>query len=152
MSKPMKAKAKRPWQDIAQEVQDYRDATIDEVQPAIPNPPTNLPSNVIHIPRELLSQEEIQITQTVPEDLLFKLACGELTATSVTIAFLRRAGLAQKLVSLESYVILSLTNMPRQIVSQNFLPSEPLLELNVWTVISKRTGSLWDLYMACQSA
>lgn len=102
MAKPTKAKAKRPWQDIAREVQDYRNASTDRVQPAIPKLPSNLPPNVLDIPSQVLRQEEIQITQTAPEDLLSSLAAGELSATSVTRAFLRRASLAQKLVSFNS--------------------------------------------------
>lgn len=100
MAKPTKAKAKRPWQDIAREVQDYRDASIDRIQPAIPMLPASLPPYILDIPSQVLSHQEIQITETAPEDLLSKLTSGEITATSVTTAFLRRAGLAQKLASL----------------------------------------------------
>jgi len=110
MAKPNKAKARQPWQDIAREVQNYRDASIDRVQPVISKLPTHLPPNVLDIPSQLLSQEEIQITQTAPEDLLRRLAAGELSATSVTRAFLRRAGLAQMLVCLRFLSIF----LPRQ--------------------------------------
>lgn len=92
-------KQKEPWQHTAQEAQEYRDASIARVQPEVPQLPPNLPPNVINIPGETLSQDEIQITETPPEDLLGLLASGGLTATIVTKAFLRRAGLAQKLVT-----------------------------------------------------
>jgi hypothetical protein len=98
MARDTKAKQKRPWQDIAREAQEYRDASIARVQPGVPQLPTSLPQNVVDVPRNALSQQEVQITETAPEDLLSALASGELKATTVATAFLRRAGLAQKLV------------------------------------------------------
>jgi hypothetical protein len=99
MAKANKGMAKRPWQDITREVQDYRNASIGRVQPSLPRLPNNLPASVIGIPNEVLGREEVQITQASPEDLILKLATGNLTAIAVTRAFLRRAALAQNLVS-----------------------------------------------------
>jgi hypothetical protein len=48
---------------------------------------------------ELLQVEDLTITVFRPEELVKLLANRELTATEVTTAFLRRATLAQKLVS-----------------------------------------------------
>jgi amidase len=98
MPRNVGARQKRPWQDIAQEAQAYRDASITRVRPDVPQLPLNLPKNVLNIPRNTLSEGEIHITEAAPENLLSMLASGELTATAVTTAFLRRAGLAQKLV------------------------------------------------------
>ena len=89
---------KRHWQEIALEAQEYRDRSISRVQPSIPDPEI-IPKNVMNLPRELLTEEEIHITELLPEDLLSVLASGEKTATAVTKAFLRCAGLAQRLVS-----------------------------------------------------
>ncbi len=100
MARITKAKPKRPWQDIAKEAQDYRDASVARVKPDVPQLPKNLPNNVINIPGETLSRKEVQITETPVEDLLSLLASGKLTAITVTTAFLRRAGLAQRLVRL----------------------------------------------------
>lgn len=86
------------WQDIAKIAQDLRDQTIAGVKPAIPDIPSELPLNVSKLARELLSDAEVTITETAPEQLLRALASGKLTSTEVTNAFLRRAGLAQKLV------------------------------------------------------
>ncbi|KAH0559589.1 hypothetical protein GP486_003892 [Trichoglossum hirsutum] len=97
MARNTSTKQKRPWQDIAREAQEYRDASIAKVRPDVPPLPTVLPRNVINIPRNTLGEKEIQITEATPESLLSMLALGELTATAVTTAFLRRAGLAQKL-------------------------------------------------------
>lgn len=86
------------WQETAKQMQDYRDASLAAIEPAIPEVPNELPLNVTGIPEQLLSAREIGITETPPEDLVAKMATGELTSTEVTSAFLRRAGLAQKLV------------------------------------------------------
>lgn len=96
----METPKERPsWQEIAQGVQATRDDSIARVEPPIPSLPATLPDRVIDIPRQLLSRSEVSITETPAEDLVASLAAGKLTATAVTKAFLRRAGIAQKLVS-----------------------------------------------------
>jgi amidase len=92
--------SKRHWQDIAKEAQDYRDASINRVVPAVPEVPKDLPLDRTEIPKYLLSTEEVLLTQTAPEDLVKSLASGKITSTAVIKAFLRRAGVAQALVSL----------------------------------------------------
>ena len=88
----------KSWQEIAQIAQDLRDKSIQQVKPAIPDVPSELPLNVSKLPRELLSKAEVDITETSPEGLLDLLASGKITSTEVAEAFLRRAGLAQELV------------------------------------------------------
>jgi hypothetical protein len=105
MAQASKRKKKKPWRDISREAQQYRDASIARVQPELPQLPENLPKNVTRIPGTLLACEEIKITGMLPEDLLGVLASGELTAVAVTTAFLRRAGLAQKLVCSHGFVV-----------------------------------------------
>lgn len=90
--------SKRSWQQIAKEAQEYRDASIGRVEPAVPAVPKELPLNRTEIPKYLLSTEEVVITETAPEDLVGSLSSGKLTSTAVITAFLRRAGLAQALV------------------------------------------------------
>ncbi|KAK4694244.1 amidase, partial [Lecanoromycetidae sp. Uapishka_2] len=87
----------KAWQEIAKEAQDYRDASISRVKPAIPDVPKDLPLDRSGIPKYLLGTEEVVITETSPEGLVALLAVGKLTSTAVTTAFLRRAGLAQAL-------------------------------------------------------
>lgn len=89
----------KSWQDIASAMKTHRDETIANVTPAVPDVPKDLPLNVTSIPAKLLSKEEIQLTESAPETLLSSLASGELSCTALTTAFLRRAGLAQKLVN-----------------------------------------------------
>lgn len=93
--------ARKPWQEVAKLAQEARDKSVALVQPPVPDVPADLPLNVTEIPKQLLTPSEIEITETPPEALVQKLASGELTSVAVITAFLRRAGLAQKLVNLE---------------------------------------------------
>lgn len=88
----------RTWQEVAKEAQLHRDASIAKVNPPVPEVPADLPLDVTPLPRKLLSEREVEITETPAESLLASLATGKLTSVEVTNAFLRRAGLAQKLV------------------------------------------------------
>ncbi|KAF2174923.1 amidase [Zopfia rhizophila CBS 207.26] len=99
MSRSSRAASKRPWQDIAKEAQDHRDSTINQLSPPLPPVHSNLPSNITGIPRILLDSGTISITQLPPEELLQSLLSGRLSAVEVTTAYLRRSGLAQKLVN-----------------------------------------------------
>ncbi|KAK3079273.1 hypothetical protein LTS18_005285, partial [Coniosporium uncinatum] len=92
------AHQEQSWKAVAREAQDHRDATVARIEPKVPHiPGDRLPLRSIGIPQGLLEPTEIYITELPPEDLLRKLARGTLTATGVTSAYLRRAGLAQKL-------------------------------------------------------
>ena len=121
------AKKKRPWRSIAQEAQQHRDASIARVQPNLPQTPANLPIDVTKVPGTILSQDEVQITEMLPEDLVSALASGGLSAVAVTKAFLRRAGLAQKLVCTSGHEVLlpALIQTGRPTVLQNSCLSEP---------------------------
>jgi amidase len=88
----------RDWTAIAAEAQKLRDSSIAEVKPAVPDVPTDLPLDVTSLPKKLLSESEIKITESKPEELVASLASGAISAVDVTNAFLRRAGVAQKLV------------------------------------------------------
>ena len=104
-SKNPKAKAKRPWQGIAKEAQDHRDASLDRVPSGFPGAlekyisSKGLPQNSMSVPSKILSLTELEITEMAPEELLEALATRRLRATEVTTAFLRRAVIAQKLAS-----------------------------------------------------
>lgn len=104
MAQASTKKNKKSWQEIAREAQQYRDASIGRVKPGIPQLPKNLPKNVTQLPGKVLCHDEVEITEMLLEDLLCLLASGEVTAIAVTTAFLRRAGLAQKLVCLPWYL------------------------------------------------
>ncbi|KAL8872303.1 MAG: hypothetical protein Q9174_002051 [Haloplaca sp. 1 TL-2023] len=92
-------KRQQTWQAIAKEAQDYRDESVASVYPTLRVDDILGSQTVINLPARFLSAEEVKITETLPEDLLPQLASGALTATAVTIAFLRRAAIAQKLVN-----------------------------------------------------
>ncbi|KAL8698746.1 MAG: hypothetical protein Q9224_001715, partial [Gallowayella concinna] len=85
------------WEDVAATAQKYRDASISLLDPPVPDLPQNLSKNVTDVPKQLLTTDEVLITETAPEALVKSLASGKLTSTVVIHAFLRRAGLAQKL-------------------------------------------------------
>ena len=92
--------SRQTWEDIAWYAKQHRDASLEKVVPAVPVLPKNIPLDVTKIPKEILTKEEIEITEKSTEELLPLLASGELSAAAVTQAFLRRAGVAQKLVCL----------------------------------------------------
>lgn len=87
------------WQEVAQDRQAHRDATIAALSPPLPAIPSDLPLNVTVVPKTLLTKQEVEITESAVEELVPRLASGRLSAVEVTNAFLRRAGLAQGLVS-----------------------------------------------------
>lgn len=98
MASTRPALSKPSWQEIVKRAQEARDASLKLVEPAIPDVPSELPLDVTEIPKYLLSTEEAVITQTAPEELVASLASGRLKSVAVVTAFLRRAGIAQKLV------------------------------------------------------
>jgi hypothetical protein len=85
------------WQEVALDRQKHRDATLSLLDPPLPSIET-IPLNTTPLAKQILTIEEIKITETLVEDLLRQLARGELSSFTVTKAFLRRAGLAQKAV------------------------------------------------------
>jgi amidase len=56
--------------------------------------------SVIDFPKKsgILSEAELKITEASAADLVSKLAAGELTSVEVTLAFCKRAAIAQQLV------------------------------------------------------
>ncbi len=84
--------AKSTWQSIAHQVQGYRDSTVAQIYPSVPDVSLELPLNVTIIPKQLLSTREVEITELAPEALIESLALGKLISIEVTKAFLRRAG------------------------------------------------------------
>ncbi|KAG7010017.1 hypothetical protein G7Y79_00001g002890 [Physcia stellaris] len=75
------------WENVAQDVQEYRDVTLDHVEPPIPEVPSPLPQNSIDLARILLSERETGITETSTKDLVSSLASAKLSSTEVTNAF-----------------------------------------------------------------
>jgi hypothetical protein len=90
---------KLSWQESALKVQSVRDRSIKQVDFTIAALSDTHTGRVIDFPRKHLSQTEVTITESSAETLVASLATGKLTAIAVTNAFLRRAAIAQKLVS-----------------------------------------------------
>jgi amidase len=98
MPPPKKTPAKR-WQEIAKAAQEHRDSTLAQFAIPMPPIPSDLPQNVMSIPKMLLDPSTISITNQPPEELLESLLAGQIAATTVTNAFLQRSAVAQGLVN-----------------------------------------------------
>lgn len=111
--------ADKPWQAVAKEAQEYRDQSLSIAGADFTTLSNDLPLNVTKIPLQLLTTEEIEITEQTPEKLLGRLLSGNLSAIDATNAFLRRAALAQKLVRCSSPFAKGATDLDRQTASLN---------------------------------
>lgn len=76
-----------------------RDDSIAAVTPPLGKLPQPLPKNVTGIAKTVLTPEEIKITEFDAPELIELMKRKELSCETVTKAFLRRAALAQELVS-----------------------------------------------------
>lgn len=131
------------WQEVAEDRRKHRDATIAAIEPALPKF-QDLPLNTIPLAKQVLTEEEIKITETTVEKLVVQLAKAELSAVSITKAFLRRAALAQLAVSSLSLThIRRLTSYRRIALPNCFLP-EPSSEPHISIPISKTMTSQLD--------
>lgn len=136
-----------------------RDDSVDAILPecALPDP---LPSNVQGLPAQILSADEIAITECDPAVLVEKLQSREWSCETVVQAFLRRAALAQKTVSfvypgaansIQWYhtscceVVNSFNIRPT--VSRSFSGKRPLPELSILIHCRSQLAP----FMACQS-
>lgn len=76
----------------------FRDESLIAALPPTPLPEP-LPQNVQNLPSQILTPEEIAITECDPVALVRKMTTKELSCETVVKAFLARASLAQKAVS-----------------------------------------------------
>ena len=85
------------WESVATAKQAKRDALIP---PEWKIKPTQA-LNVIDVPKTcgILSPTELEITESPADVLLERMASGELKSYDVTLAFCKRAAIAQQLVS-----------------------------------------------------
>ncbi len=97
------------WQEVATDRQKHRDATIEAIEPKLPEI-KEIPLNTIPLAKQILTPEEIKITETLVEDLIPQLAHGQISSLTVVKAFLRRAALAQKAVCFPLPSIFALGN------------------------------------------
>ncbi|KAI9661471.1 MAG: hypothetical protein M1831_002993 [Alyxoria varia] len=119
------------WQQAASKAQNHRDESLTKV-PGLSHIPYIPPEseNVIAVPKQVLSAEDISITEKNPEQLLACLASRELSSVAVTTAFLRRAALAQKLTNCVTEVLperaLDRARNLDEYIAKNGRPSGPL--------------------------
>jgi len=100
MTKPLTT-----WQDVSAAKIAARDALLPK-EWLLPKPPGDDVKNVMDIPRTcgILSDKEIEITETPALDLIAKLKAKELTSVEVTTAFCKRATIACQLTNCLSEV------------------------------------------------
>ncbi|PGH13052.1 hypothetical protein AJ79_03889 [Helicocarpus griseus UAMH5409] len=85
-----------PWEQKAQTVRDYRDASLAKVDPPLGPIPNPLPLNSLDLPRQLLTAREYELTQNYDAIALLRmLRAKEVSSEELTRAFLRRAAIAQ---------------------------------------------------------
>jgi amidase len=90
---------KKNWEELVKKAQSHREETLAQIEPPLPSVPVQLPLDVTDIPAKLLTPEEVEITEKHDAtSLAAAIAAKTYSAEQVIRAFLRRAGLAQKLV------------------------------------------------------
>ncbi|GAB1215281.1 hypothetical protein ATERTT37_004467 [Aspergillus terreus] len=83
----------------SQAYQQRRDISIPEKWRLPADVLSNLPTDVTGIPREFLSDREIELTECTASQLAKRIAKRETTSVEVTVAFCHRAAIAQQLVN-----------------------------------------------------
>ncbi|PQE24352.1 hypothetical protein CJF31_00002584 [Rutstroemia sp. NJR-2017a BVV2] len=128
------------WQEVAKDRQRHRDETIAAVKPNIPEI-TEIPLNTLSLARQILTEEEIHLTESTPEELLAELTKGDLSAVQVANAFLRRAALAQKAACRTSaqFVMLILTRSQTNCITE-LLPERTLSRAQFLDEYMKKNG------------
>ena len=90
------------WETVATAAKSHLAETLSLIHPPLPSYPSDypnpLPDNVTAIPGQVLTVDEIRITELLPEEILAEIAGGKLAAVAVANAFMRRAGVASHLV------------------------------------------------------
>ena len=90
---------KKNWEELVKKAQSHREQTLAQIDPPLPSVPAQLALDVTNLPAKLLTPEEVEITETHDAtSLAAAIAAKKYSAEQVIRAFLRRAGLAQKLV------------------------------------------------------
>ncbi|KAK2804025.1 hypothetical protein FQN51_002554 [Onygenales sp. PD_10] len=88
--------AAEPWEERAQAVRDYRDATLAKVDPPLAPLPDPLPLSSKDLPKQLLTAREYELTENYDAIALLRMLRNkEVSSEELTRAFLRRAAIAQ---------------------------------------------------------
>lgn len=96
------------WKTAAADVQAIRDAGLAKVEPALQGLPDEMPQNSMGLPKTVLTEKELEITEKYSvTNLLAALRQRDLSVEEVTRAFLRRAAVAQAAVSIRSFASVS---------------------------------------------
>lgn len=87
------------WQKVAEEQQQLRDSKIPR-EWILKSPPSDDVTNVMDVPSTsgIMSKEELALTEKDATELLSLMATGKVKSYDVTLAFCKRAAIAQQLV------------------------------------------------------
>jgi len=96
--KPKKGSSENSWEDVAREAKAHRDATIIEAVGDI-EVPEAYGTNVVELPAAALDEASLRITALEVQELVDSAATGHYSAVEIVTAFMKRAAVAQKLVS-----------------------------------------------------
>lgn len=111
LSASNKQPIKRPWQEIASEQQKLRDSQIPK-EWILESLPDESVANVMNVPYTcgLMTETELALTEKDATDLLALMAKGKLKSYDLTLAFCKRASIAQQLVSLYPFLLRTCTD------------------------------------------
>jgi len=123
---------------LISQAREIRDSSLGRIEPPLENIPDTLPKNVTRIANDVLTAKELEITALDAPELLKAIREKLYLCEEVTRAFLRRAALAQKLVShTHSFPETNPLKLSRQTASQSSSPSERFSEPNISTRLQR---------------
>lgn len=94
-------KAETMYQPAVKKVRDYRQSTLEKVEPPLKGLPSTIPPNPQVLPAQVLTERERELTEKYEAlELVELMSSKKVTCEEVTRAFLRRAALAQEAVRL----------------------------------------------------
>lgn len=93
------ATGRADWEVAAQDKRKQLEKEVHDIIQGIPPLEIDLPSNVTRIPKRVLLDSDVQITETPAEILVQQIATGKLSSLEVTRAFVQRAATASRLVN-----------------------------------------------------
>ncbi|OCF37149.1 amidase [Kwoniella heveanensis BCC8398] len=114
MTVPITAK----WEDIASAKRAARDALIPEEWRI----PDTAERNVINVPKKcgVLTPKELEITETEASVLVDRMIGGQLTSYEVTLAFCKRAAIAQQLTNCLTEIFFDAALLTAQAIDKTF--------------------------------
>ena len=95
-----KLEAEKGWRDIAKDAQHLRDRSLSSFLHGVDLKLRDLPKNVTAVPDEVLTPDHVKLTNLSIEEIVSLASFRTIPVHDIIQAFLHRAAVAQKLVSL----------------------------------------------------